>query len=110
MKKQKNLFFICNGKTFEKNWKQFSIFPIDNWQNELDLAKKLNFNGVEWIISDFSNPIFNNEFLRIIKNLTKNKMAISSVSMDLIMDKSLYEISNLDLGWLIKNYFFTKKI
>ena len=98
------------GRLSKKIGNNFQYFPIDNWQNELDLAKKLRFNGVEWIISDFSNPIFNNEFLRIIKkNLTKNKIAISSVSMDLIMDKSLHEISNLDLGWLIKKLLFLQK-
>ena len=66
---------------------KFQHFPIHNWENEFYLAKKLNFDAVECIVTDFSNPIFNPLFSKIIKKtLLKNKMKISSISMDLIMD------------------------
>ena len=41
---------------------RYQYFPIDNWQKDLKIAKKFKFDGTEWIVSDFSNPIFNEQF------------------------------------------------
>lgn len=82
---------------------KFQYFPIDNWQKDLNSAKKFKFDGTEWIISDFSNPIFNNAFRKIIKKeLKKNKLKICSISLDLIMDNPLHLIEKNDVEWLIK--------
>ena len=111
MKKNKKIYFsFVMGRLSKKIGNHFQYFPIDNWQNEISLSKKFNFTGMEWIISDFSNPIFNNEFLKIIKNnLVQKKIAISSISMDLIMDNPLHTISKLDLYWLIEKILFLQK-
>ena len=61
------------GRFSKKIGNKFQHFPIDNWQKEIIIAKKFNFDGVEWIISDFSNPIFNEIYLNNIKNLLKKK-------------------------------------
>ena len=67
-KNKKSIFLFVMGRLSKKIGSHFQYFPIDNWQNEIRLSKKFNFTGIEWIISDFSNPIFNNEFTKIIRN------------------------------------------
>jgi hypothetical protein len=96
---------------------KFQHFPIHNWENEFGLAKKLNFNSVEWIITDFSNPIFNPLFSKIIKKtLKKHSIKISSISMDLIMDNPLHKLSKKESIWLGNklllaiNFFKIKRI
>ena len=111
MKKNNKIYFsFVIGRLSKKIGSHFQYFPIDNWQNEINLSKKFNFTGIEWIISDFSNPIFNDEFLKIIKNnLAQKKIVISSISMDLIMDNPLHTISKLDLYWLLEKILFLQK-
>jgi len=96
---------------------RFQHFPIDNWNKELRAAKKLNFDCVEWIISDYSNPIFNEVFRKIIKSkLRSNKLNVSSISLDLIMDNPLHKITTKETQWLTLNlkkiikYFKIKRI
>lgn len=80
---------------------KLQYFPINNWQNDLKTAKNFGFDGTEWIISDFSNPIFNEEFRKIIKKyLKKNKLKICSLSLDLIMENPLHSIDKTDVNWL----------
>ena len=120
LKKIKNLninYSFVQGRFSEEVAGRFQHFPIDNWENEFSLAKKLNFDSVEWIISDFSNPIFSPIFSKVIKNsLKKNKFKISSISLDLIMDNPLHILTNKEIAWLIKklkfsiNFFQIKRI
>ena len=91
------------GRLSKQVGDKFQHFPIDNWQQDLLLAKKFGFSGVEWIISDYSNPIFNNSFLKEIKyELKKRKIKIASIALDLIMNEPLHKISLLNLKWLVK--------
>jgi len=105
LKKIKNLnlkYSFVQGRFSNEVAGKFQHFPIDNWENELHLAKKLNFDSIEWIISDFSNPIFNSTFSRIIKKtLRKKKLEISSISLDLIMDSPLHKLTKKEIDWLI---------
>ena len=99
-KKKINYSFV-QGRLSSEVAGKFQHFPIHNWEKEFQLAKKLGFNSVEWIITDFSNPIFNPLFSKIIKKvLIKNKIKISSISMDLIMDNPLHKISKIEALWL----------
>ena len=83
--KQINYSFVM-GRLSDKIGGEFQYFPIEGWQKELEIGKRYGFDGVEWIISDYSNPIFNKLFLRDIKkNLNKKKMKICSLALDLIM-------------------------
>ena len=50
------------GRFSKKIGGQFQYFPIESWQDEIKMGKKYGFDGVEWIISDYSNPIFNKIF------------------------------------------------
>ena len=67
-----NLSYVM-GRFSKKIGEKFQYFPIDNWQNEINIAKKLRFDGVEWIISDYSNPLFNPFYLEQVKKKFKKK-------------------------------------
>lgn len=91
------------GRFSKKVGDKYQYFPVDSWQRDITLAKKFGFNGIEWIISDYSNPIFNNFFLSQIKKELKNKhIKISSIALDLIMDEPLHKINQFNLHWLIE--------
>ena len=89
--KKKNFYYsYVIGRFSPMVGSKFQHFPIDNWEKDLKIAKKFNFDGVEWIISDYSNPIFNISFCKIIKqHLKKNNLKICSLTIDLIMDDPL---------------------
>lgn len=90
----------------------FQHFPIDNWHKELLEAKKIGLKNIEWIVSDLSNPIFSPILSKIInKVLKKNKVEISSISLDYLMKKPLHAERIADLSWIVKklNDFIDKK-
>ena len=81
----------------------FQHFPIDNWHKELFEAKKIGLKNIEWIVSDLSNPIFSPILSKIInKVLKKNKVEISSISLDYLMKRPLCEETIADLNWIVK--------
>lgn len=115
--KKKIFYSFIQGRFSSEVAGKYQHFPIHNWENEFRSAKKLKFDSVEWIITDFSNPIFNPLFSKIIKNQLKiNKMSISSISMDLIMDNALHKLSAKETLWLSEKlksalkYFKIKRI
>ena len=57
--KKKLSYSYVLGRFSPEVGSKFKHFPIDNWQKDLESARKFKFDGTEWIISDFSNPIFN---------------------------------------------------
>jgi hypothetical protein len=88
----------------------YQYFPIHEWDKEFIEAKKIGFNNIEWIISDFSNPIFNQEFQKIIKNvLKKNKFKITSISLDLLMQSPLKKMTLENARWLSKSLLIAIK-
>jgi len=100
-KNKKIKYSFIQGRLSSEVAGKFQHFPIHNWEKEFHLARKLGFDYVEWIISDFSNPIFNPLFSKVIKKvLIKNKIRISSISMDLIMDNPLHKITKTESLWL----------
>jgi len=107
--KRINYSFVM-GRLSDKIGGEFQYFPIDGWQKELKIGKNYGFDGVEWIISDYSNPIFNKLFLKDIKkNLNKRKMKICSLALDLIMKEPLHKIKNENISWLIKKILYIQK-
>lgn len=110
IKKNINHSFV-QGRLSNEVGGKYQHFPIQNWHNELSIAKKLNFDSIEWIISDFSNPLFNPAFLELInQKLKKNKIKISSISLDLIMDNALHTISEEEVKWLIDRINYANKL
>ena len=68
---------------------KFQYFPIHNWRSEFFKAKELGFDSLEWIISDFSNPLFDDiSQNEIIKLVAESGLEISSISLDLLMHKT----------------------
>ena len=115
-KKNINYSYVM-GRFSPQIGSRYQYFPIDNWQKDLKIAKKFKFDGTEWIVSDFSNPIFNEQFRKIIKkNLNTNRLKICSLSLDLIMDNPLHRIHFEDVDWLLKElktiikYFSIKRV
>ena len=93
-----------------KNRANFQHFPINNWQDEFTIAKRIKIKNIEWIISDLSNPIFNPySILEIDKLLKKNQLKISSISLDLIMKNPFHQWSLKDIDWLTENLNFALK-
>jgi L-ribulose-5-phosphate 3-epimerase len=83
---------------------KFQYFPIHNWRNEFRKAKELGFDSIEWIISDFSNPIFDVVLQNKIINLVEEtELEISSISLDLLMPKTLNFYSNKEFKWIFEN-------
>lgn len=102
LKNSKINYSYVVGRLSSEVGSKFQHFPIEYWQRDLNNARKFNFDSTEWIISDFSNPIFNNDFRKIIKKeLKKNKLKINSISLDLIMDNPLHRLEKKDVDWLI---------
>ena len=62
IKSKKIAYSFVQGRFSTESAGKFQYFPISNWQSEFQIAKKLNFDCIEWIVSDFSNPIFNKIF------------------------------------------------
>ena len=83
---------------------KFQYFPIHNWRSEFFKAKELGFDSIEWIISDFSNPIFDDiSQNEIIKLVAESGLEISSISLDLLMPKTLNLFSDKEIGWIFEN-------
>ena len=113
LKKNKKNFFkfsFVMGRFSEKIGDKFQYFPIDNWQKETEYGKKFNFDGVEWIISDYSNTIFNSEYLNEIKKKFKTKkLSLISIYFDFIMKEPLHKISIKNLDWIINKVCLIQK-
>jgi sugar phosphate isomerase/epimerase len=91
------------GRLSEKIGDKYQYFPIDSWQKEITIAKKLNFDSLEWIISDYSNPIFNKIYLVDIKKRLQSKnLSINSIYLDFVMNEPLQKISKKNLDWILK--------
>lgn len=103
VKNKKIIYSYVMGRLSKKIGDKYQYFPIDNWQKEIIIAKKLNFDSLEWIISDYSNPIFNKIYLKDIKKRLKSKsLKINSIYLDFIMNEPLQKISEKNLGWILK--------
>lgn len=80
---------------------RYQYFPIHNWQNEFYKAKDLGFDGIEWIISDLSNPIFNPSIRNeIINTVMTTGVEITSINLDLLMYKTLEKYSWEEICWI----------
>jgi len=83
---------------------KYQYFPIHNWKQEFTIAKKMGFDSIEWIVSDFSNPIFNpdcqNEIIEIVNS---SNIEISSISLDLLMPKTLNLFSTEEFEWIFSS-------
>ena len=83
-------------------------FPFNTWEKEFELANKIGFHNIEWIVDSKDNPIFNGlELQKIIKNSTKYGIKINSLCADYFMTNKLFSESKNELE---ENLEIAKKI
>jgi L-ribulose-5-phosphate 3-epimerase len=74
---------------------QIQAFPENLWENEFNLANKIGFDCIEWIIDSESNPLFSDSIISKISHLSqKYKIQINSVCADIFMNKLLFKEKN----------------
>ena len=94
--KKNKIGFIQGRLTKQKN--KIQQFPHNNWKRELQLARKLKINLIEWTIDHYgfyNNPLLNINLLDSIKKATcKNKIKINSITADFFMEKPFWKQKN----------------
>ena len=81
----------------------YQYFPIHNWREEFRLASAIGFDGIEWVLSDLSNPIFDSQSRDEMTALVNETgVSISSVSLDLFKYKTLNFFSFEQIEWVLK--------
>ena len=94
---------IVQGRLSAEVAGKYQHFPINNWRNEFFDAKRLGFIGIEWIISDFSNPIFDKDAANDIIQLVKRSgVKITSISLDLLMTKTIDQFDFFEIEWMLE--------
>ena len=93
---------------------RIQYFPAKNWIKEIQIAKKNNFNLMEWTIDDDNikkNPLYNSNLSKIFLSVKKKyKIKIKSVTCDFFMQNPFFklkgkkrEVSIMKLKQIIKN-------
>jgi hexulose-6-phosphate isomerase len=78
--------------------KKIQSFPWNYWRKEIFIAKKNNFNLIEWTLDYprlFNNPLISSqEQKKTLIFLKKNKIFVNSVTCDFFMQKPFFLIKN----------------
>jgi len=78
--------------------KKIQSFPWNYWRKEIFIAKKNNFNLIEWTLDYprlFNNPLISSqEKKKTLIFLKKNKIFVNSVTCDFFMQKPFFLIKN----------------
>ena len=78
--------------------KKIQSFPWNYWRKEIFIAKKNNFNLMEWTLDYprlFNNPLISSqEQKKTLIFLKKNKIFVNSVTCDFFMQKPFFLIKN----------------
>jgi len=91
------------GRLSEKIDDKIQAFPTKSWRKEFEVARKCNFDVIEWILDMNDNPIMNNDGINEIRTLSKNyDIKINSICCDNFMEKPLFKISEFDLDKNLK--------
>tara|TARA_A100001011_G_scaffold400064_1_gene512080 strand:+ start:2920 stop:3753 length:834 start_codon:yes stop_codon:yes gene_type:complete len=92
-----NVGFMQGRLSPTKNNK-IQFFPEKNWKKEFFLANKIGLKYMEWTLDYknlYKNPIFTNEGIREIKNLSKKyNIKIKSLTGDCFMQKPFWKFSS----------------
>jgi sugar phosphate isomerase/epimerase len=94
---------IVQGRLTTMVGGRYQHFPIHGWRDEFKTASQLGFDGIEWIISDFSNPIFDPISLDQVKEISNETgINISSISLDLLMYNPIQMVDWKDISWMFE--------
>ena len=78
--------------------KKIQSFPWNYWRQEIIIAKKNNFNLIEWTLDYprlLNNPLISSKEQReTLCFLKKNKISVNSVTCDFFMQKPFFLIKN----------------
>lgn len=86
------------GRLSEKIDNKIQSFPTNSWQNEFELARKCDFDVIEWIMDMNENPIMKNDGMNEIRTLSEDyDIKINSICCDNFMEKPLFKISEFQL-------------
>ncbi len=92
---------IVQGRLSSPVGGRYQHFPIHSWREEFVAAADLGFDGIEWIVSDFSNPLFDPLIIDQALEITeKTGVRITSVSLDVLMHHPYSLLDWGDITWL----------
>ena len=89
---------IMQGRLTEPRNEKIQSFPVNNWDQEFELAAEIGFNCIEWVIDDDgidTNPLFSVSKRKTIKSMCeKYNISIPAVCHDQLMDIPLHSQNN----------------
>ena len=89
-----NKIGIFQGRLSQSYENKIQSFPFDTWELEFELANKIGFELIEWIIGDEidNNPLFNLKNKDKINRLKRiSKIDINHICLDYLMNLSFLE-------------------
>ena len=94
---------IVQGRLSSQVGDRYQFFPTHSWRNEFGKAKEMGFDGIEWIVSDFTNPILDTVCLEETKNICNiTGVNVSSISLDVLMYHPIHTQTWKNLSWLFE--------
>ena len=67
----KNKIGVMQGRLSPPINKKIQKFPHNYWKDEFSLARKIGFDLIEWVVDDENTPIFYDEQINEILELSK---------------------------------------
>ena len=64
---------IMQGRLTEPRNGKIQSFPVNNWDQEFELAAEIGFNCIEWVIDDDgidTNPLFSVSIFHLFLNIS----------------------------------------
>lgn len=99
---------IMQGRLLAPVDNKIQAFPVDRWEEEFLLAKKLNLYCIEWIYekpNEYHNPLATDKGINDIKNVIKtSNVQVKSACLDYYMTELLivdHEIQNNNVDHLL---------
>lgn len=94
---------IVQGRLSSQVGDRYQFFPIHSWRHEFEKAGEMGFDGIEWIVSDFTNPILDRVCLEETKNIcNRTGVNVSSISLDVLMYHPTHTQEWGNLIWLFE--------
>lgn len=94
-------FGIMQGRLLKKYKDRYQSHPVDYWQQEFLITKKLNLNYIEFIFDYYEfqkNPLSHNDGLKEVNKISKTyNINVSSICADIFMQKPIFNRENNDL-------------
>lgn len=91
---------FMQGRLVEPKVSEIQEFPIDDWEREINLARRINIRLIEWVIDKNSlniNPIYTSA--QHVKGLLKScEVDLESISDDFFLQEDRSEIINNNIS------------